>query len=45
MKNEKNNAPAGAATPKQGARETYQLQNKPKKTNCQMEKKNEQNQN
>lgn len=39
------NAPAGAATPEQGARKIYHLQNKPKKTVCQMEKKNEQNKN
>ena len=45
MENKKKNAPAGAATPEQGARETYHLQNKPKKTVCQMEKKNEQNEN
>jgi hypothetical protein len=45
MKNKKKNAPTGAATPIRGARETYHLQNKPKKTVCQMEKKNEQNEN
>lgn len=39
------NAPAGAATPEQGARKIYHLQNKPKETVCQMEKKNEQNKN
>lgn len=43
--NAKENTPIGAATPEQGARETYHLQNKPKKTVCQMEKKNEQNEN
>lgn len=33
----KENAPTGAATPIRGARETYHLQNKSKKTVCQME--------
>lgn len=33
----KENAPVGAVTPEQGARETYQLQDKPKKKVCQME--------
>ena len=41
----KENTPIGAATPEQGARKIYHLQNKPKKTVCQMEKKNEQNKN